>query len=515
MTLESVDDVWDVVVIGSGMGGATVALELAQAGFKVLVLERGKRVSSPTTLADGRLDGAPMDQGWWPEPITLIQDGKSARVQAPLGCAVGGSTVHYAAALERFERSDLEPLVTEHGESVSWPLGFDELVPYYQRAEALFGLREDYAREAWPRLSEWDQTLVSVMRRNGLQPELMRVAIRYDKDCRECIGVVCDRKCKADAGSACIDKALALPGFQLQTECEVLKLEADGNAVKSVLARSGGATRRYRGRVIILAAGALHSPQILLRSSSTDWPTGLANRSGLVGRNLMFHSVDVFALWGPRKLSRQGAQKKSLSIRDFYVTNGERLGYAQSMGLDADRGVLSAYIKDSLARLGVRSRLAQKVIAKVFSRFGELVVGRARLFAGMTEDDPWSQNRIELAPDEPDGAVIHYTTTEGLRHRSAKLHDAFASGIRPWRLTRISAGLQMNLGHSCGTCRFGSDPARSVLDVDCRAHGIDNLYVVDSSFMPRSGAVNPSLTIAANALRVAPRIAEYLRTGQR
>jgi choline dehydrogenase-like flavoprotein len=126
----------------------------------------------------------------------------------------------------------------------------------------------------------------------------------------------------------------------------------------------------------------------------------------------------------------------------------------------------------------------------------------------MTEDDPNPENRIILEKNEPDGAGFTYTITDDLRLRAERLHTEFARRVRPWRLVRLSPQLEMNYGHPCGTCRFGDDPATSVLNRDCRVHDIDNLYVVDASFMPRSGAVNPSLTIAANALRVAEHITE-------
>jgi choline dehydrogenase-like flavoprotein len=128
----------------------------------------------------------------------------------------------------------------------------------------------------------------------------------------------------------------------------------------------------------------------------------------------------------------------------------------------------------------------------------------------MTEDDPSPHNRVMLDPAEPDGASFTYTITDDLRRRADQLRLAFARSVRPWRMLRIFPELQMNYGHPCGTCRFGNEPGSSVLDHNCRTHDLENLYVVDASFMPRSGAINPSLTIAANALRVAPEIAAQL-----
>jgi choline dehydrogenase-like flavoprotein len=262
-----------------------------------------------------------------------------------------------------------------------------------------------------------------------------------------------------------------------------------------------------RARIVVLSAGALHSPQILLRSRNAFWPEGLANSSDQVGRNLMFHTNDIFALWAPRRLARQARQRKSISVRDFYVHKGQRLGYVQSMGLDAGRGEIAAYIKDELRRRGLRNELLLSLLAKLPSHIGALMFGSAGIFAAMAEDDPNPDNRIILDPNEPDGASFFYTITDDLRRRADELRVAFSRSVRPWRMLRISTKLDMNYGHPCGTCRFGDERASSVLDRDCRTHDVQNLYVVDASFMPRSGAINPSLTIAANALRVAPQIA--------
>ena len=224
----------------------------------------------------------------------------------------------------------------------------------------------------------------------------------------------------------------------------------------------------------------------------------------------MFHTSDIFALWAPHRLNRHARQRKAISVRDFYVHEGKRLGYVQSMGLDAGRGEIAAYTKNQLRRHGVRNELLLSLLAKIPSHIGTLVFGSAGIFAAMTEDDPKPENRIFLDLDEPDGASFSYTITEDLRRRADELRRAFSRAVRPWRMLRISTELEMNYGHPCGTCRFGDERGSSVLDRDCRTHDLENLYVIDASFMPRSGAVNPSLTIAANALRVAPRIVARL-----
>jgi choline dehydrogenase-like flavoprotein len=180
------------------------------------------------------------------------------------------------------------------------------------------------------------------------------------------------------------------------------------------------------------------------------------------------------------------------------------------MGLDAGRGEIAVYIKDQLRRHGLRNELVLSLLAIVPSHIGAIMFGSAGIFAAMTEDDPNPDNRIILDPNEPDGANFSYTITHDLQRRADELRLAFSRSVRPWRMLRISSKVEINDGHPCGTCRFGNASASSVLDRDCRTHDVQNLYVVDASFMPRSGAINPSLTIAANALRVAPRIAAHL-----
>ncbi|HEX3847022.1 MAG TPA: GMC family oxidoreductase [Steroidobacteraceae bacterium] len=504
---------WDVIVIGSGIGGGTLALALASGGARVLVIERGGYVAAAAGSAEGVSPDERMRNGWWPQPISRHggRDGSVERIFAPVGCAVGGSSVHYAAALERMEPSDFEPLTESPHPVERWPIGFQEFSRCYEAAESVYGLARAGQADAEARLSPWDLRLMEAMRRNGLRPDILHVAMSYDAECRECVGRICPRGCKMDARTACVDKAARDHGCRVLSGCEVLSLEADAKRVRTVRCSREGRQLELQARVVALCAGAFHSPQILLRSWNALWPSGLANRSDQVGRNLMFHTADIYALWAPRRIDRHGRQKKALSIRDFYVHEGRRLGYVQSMGLEAGRGDIAAYLKNALRQRGLSNELVLKLVVKLPSMAAAALLGSAGIFAAMTEDDPDPGNRVVLDPAEPDGISFAYAITDDLRRRAAELRRQFARHIRPWRLVALSTQLGMNYGHPTGTCRFGDDAATSVLDRFCRAHEVENLYVVDSSFMPRSGAVNPSLTIAANALRVAPKILEQLR----
>jgi choline dehydrogenase-like flavoprotein len=499
---------WDVIIIGTGVGGATVGRSLALQGLSVLFLEKGGRIGPGEQSNAADTPESRLAHGWWPHPISRRQpNGDRQRFFAAVGCAVGGSSIHYAAALERMAASDFDGLRTASVPTSPWPISFGEFVPYYDAAEKLYGISGESSDIAERRMSEWDRALLEQMRHNGLRPEPLHVAIRYDEHCQECIGKVCPRDCKSDARVACLDEALRQPQCQLLEHCNVQTLEADQERVRVVKALHLGTEVELRARIVVLSAGALHTPQILLRSRNEFWPLGLANSSDQVGRNLMFHTSDIFALWAPRRLAREARQRKSISVRDFYVHEGQRLGYVQSMGLEAGRGEIAVYIKDQLRRRGVHNELLLSLLAKAPSHIGAWMFGGAGIFAAMTEDDPNPENRVTLDPGEPDGASFTYTITADLRRRADELRLAFARSVRPWRMLRISPQLEMNYGHPCGTCRFGDERGSSVLDRNCRTHDLENLYVVDASFMPRSGAINPSLTIAANALRVAPQIA--------
>jgi choline dehydrogenase-like flavoprotein len=502
---------WDVAVIGTGVGGATAGWTLASRGLSVLFLEKGTRIAPSAAEEDLTAPAARLARGWWPYPVSQQDsNGGCDRFFAPVGCALGGSSIHYAAALERMAASDFEALHAAHGTVPPWPVGFEEFEPFYAAAESLYRIAPVPAGADAELLSEWDLALMNTMRHNGLRPERLKVAMRYDAQCEECIGRVCPRDCKADARTICLEPALREERCRILEQCDVQSLESDQSRVRSVRARYRDQEIEIRARVFVLAAGALHSPQILLRSQGREWPNGLANRSDQVGRNLMFHTADIYAVWAPRRFNRQGRQRKALSVRDFYVRDGRRLGYVQSMGIEAGRGAVAAYLKDLLRRRGLRNELLVKLLAKLPSYVGAALLGNAGLFAAMTEDDPDPANRVVLDPMEPDGARFTYTITDDLRQRADALCKLFTRHIRPWRVARLSPILSMNYGHPCGTCRFGDDPASSVLDRNCKAHDLENLYVLDASFMPRSGSINPSLTIAANSMRVAPRIAAQL-----
>jgi choline dehydrogenase-like flavoprotein len=515
---EATATVWDIAVIGAGMGGATLAAALAADGRRVLVIEKGHG-SFPDTGGELALDSEDPEErlrnGCWPTPISGRTDGTLARFYAPLGCGAGGSTLLYAAALERFEPSDFASTAEAEHFSCGWPVDYAAMLPWYRRAEALYRVRGSAdplrpdAASRWldpPPLADCDRHFHESFRAAGLHPYRLHVGYGYQPGCVECGGYLCTRGCKADAKSACLDPALRSGRVQLLERCEVERLDADGAAVRGIVCRRDGAEFTVRARLVALSAGALFSPVLLLKSANGHWPRGLGNASDLVGRNLMFHSSDLIALWPRGRHAMEGA-RKTLAFRDFYVHGGQRLGSIQSTGLTAGYGNVVHFLKNEFDRSPWRRLLwPLRPFVRVPAYAAAKLFGRASIFATILEDRPYPENRVLLDAGEPSGMRFEYTVHAELRERTRLMRRLYRQAFARHHLLVLSPEASLNHGHPCGTCRFGTDPAASVLDADCRVHGVDNLYVVDASFMPSSGGANPSLTIAANALRVAAAI---------
>lgn len=525
---------WDVVVIGTGMGGATLGYALAQRGYRVLFLEKGRFSHRGVDRGTGRIDpNAPNDpearlrRGRWPSPLEGDTNFGRLEFFAPMGCGSGGSTALYGAALERLAPEDFRPRANhpdakEADLPEAWPIRYEELAPFYERAEELFRVRgtPDPLRPGtnWrlrepPPLSPRDCELFELFSSAGLHPYRVHVGCEFVDDCEECGGVLCPRDCKSDAGRICLLPALEKFGAKLLPECEVTRLVADESTVNAVHCLWRGQELVISARVVVLAAGAFMSPVLLLNSRSDAWPDGLANRSGLVGRNLMLHSGDFIAVRPDRMRSPVGP-KKSLALNDFYFVDGRKLGTLQAVGVAITRGS----VQEHLRALFDRERRWWMRLVRPFLPFVAFVATRyfasATVFCPIVEDLPYPGNRVRPDPSAQSGLRFEYHYPQELRERNRLLRRALERRIGRRRMAVLSGENNLNFGHACGTCRFGDDPARSVLDRNNRAHDVENLYVVDASFFPSSGSTNPSLTIAANALRVAEAIDVHLAQGR-
>lgn len=514
-------DEWDVIVIGTGMGGSTVGYELARRGRRVLFLEKGKFLHFGPVPEESGPDGNSLAQvrmrlGAWPVPLQGETSFGKVEFFAPMGCGSGGSTAIFGAQLERFSPADFEPKANFPGVANAnlperWPITYEELVPYYRRAEAhhrVCGTQDPLNRDPEaclkepPRLSERDRVLHDSFVELGLHPYRSHVAFHHIENCLECFPV-CAKNCKGDAGAMSLVPALTDHGASILPECEVLELTADRSRVTAVRAKWKGQEIRLVGKVIALGAGAYMTPVLLLNSRSPDWPDGLANRSGFVGRNLMLHTSDFITIDHRELYSAEGPMK-SLSLNDFYFDDGKKLGTLQSVGLPLISATVLAYLRYAEERDPRRwKRMVSRFLPTV-AYLASRIFRRACLFSTVVEDLPYQDNRILPDPSANNGMRFQYTYSRDLHERNRHFRKRLARTLSPrHKVTIVTGGKNnINYGHVCGTCRFGEHPDTSVLDRTNRTHDLDNLYVVDASFFPSSGGINPSLTIAANALRV-------------
>lgn len=510
---------WDVIVVGTGMGGAMAGRRIAEHGLKVLFLEKGPVVE----LSTGDGQPPPEDEagrvrhGHWPLRFGTTVDEVKTDIFPALGCGVGGSTLLYAAALERLERHDVEAIRDLPHPTGGWPIGYDLLCDYYEQAEALLHVRGSPIPGSGPRIPmdrpppmrESDAVLMCDLAAAGLEPYRMHVGIAYKPGCRECLGVVCLRACKSDARNCGVEPAMAR-GATLVTNAQVCRLDADANKITGVVYSKDDSLHRARAKMVVLAAGTLHSAPLLLASRSDRWPDGLANGSGLVGRNLMLHADHWVAIWPSRKATSVGPSK-SIASRALYRKGDIRLGMIQGTGLSAGYGNILMFLYSWFDTSPFRFLRPLRPFLRIPAKVAEKLFGSATIMTLMMEDMPYRENRLELDSSSPSGIAIHYRFHDEMNARAKLARRLFRDAVHANRMFWLLPHALLNWGHPMGTCRFGSDPATSVLDIDCKAHELDNLYVADGSFMPTGGGVNPSLTIAANALRVADAIAARFR----
>ena len=509
---------WDVIVIGTGIGGGTVGRALADAGKSVLFLEKGPAgyrteqngLSEAVFLPEARLT-----RGLWPEPLHARLNGRDAAFFAPLGAGVGGSSAFYAATLERPERHDLEPTAEAPHPTGGWPVGYDQMLPWYDRAARMYelcGTPDPLSREkpmplrAPPDDSVGDARLMQSFRDAGLHPYRLHSAIRYVKGCLGCMGHKCPKPCKMDGRSAGVEPALATGNARLMDRVEVTRLLGSGDRITGVEVIRDGVTEVLSAPTVVLAGGALGSARLMLASANSAWPDGCGNSSGQVGRNLIFHLNEMFVIWPPRSVPDSGPSK-AISLRDLYHVSGKRFGTVQAMGIDVSYGEIVYYLNAMLERSALRRIRPLRQLTRLPAAIAARLLGKAKIFVGLLEDLPYPENRVVLDPADPGQLRVEYRFHKELLQRRRAFRKAIRNAFRGHRRMFLGMQPELNFGHPCGTLRFGSDPGNSVLTPDCRSHDIANLYVTDASFMPTSMGVNPSLTIAANALRVAEIIA--------
>lgn len=521
---------WDVVVVGAGLAGATVGHKLARMGKRVLFCEKGlarrsaaryagdyAETSFPDVRAPAARHAAYLRQAGrcWDELVDV--SGKRERTFVPfIGSGAGGSSALYGMAMERFFPSDFTPRrhYPEASDSTlpdAWPITYGELAPYYREAEILYrvrGTRDPLRREEIldplmepPTLTAGGQQLWSVLENAGLHPYRIPMACEYVSGCQGCQGFLCSHNCKNDAARICLIPAMVDHGAALLDECEVERLNAVADRVTGVECTRRGERFALRAKVFVLAAGALATPCILLRSRSDLWPEGLANRSGLVGRNLMRHFVDLYVV-RPRLDGILDNRQKEIAFNDLYESSHGKLGSVQSFGRLPPPPMLLASLEKEFADAGrgwaiPMLRLARPIVAS----FVRTMVDKSIVLATVVEDLPYHENRI--FPDRSGRSALRYHVMPHELRRIETIRARMRELLSVYKVTLVDqAGNNERIAHVCGTARFGIDPRTSVLDAQNRVHDLDNLFVVDSSFFPSSAGTNPALTICANALRV-------------
>ena len=523
------DNRYDVIIIGTGAGGGTLAYHLAPSGKRILILERGDYVPREKANWDPKVVN--VDAHYNTNESWRDKDGNDLHPHT--NYYVGGNTKFYGAALFRLRQQDFGELRHHGGISPAWPIAYQDLEPYYTQAENLYQVHgergEDPTEPAasgpypWPAVSHEPriQQLSDDFAASGLRPFHVPVGVMLDEKnphksrcirCDTCDGFPCLVYAKADAQVLCVDEAVKHPNVTLLTNSLVKRLETDssGREVTAVGVERGGREERFSADVTVVSCGAINSAALLLRSANDKHPRGLANSSDVVGRHYMGHTNSV--MMAISKCPNPTVFQKTLGVNDFYFGSEDS---PYPMGHISFVGKLDA----------VTLRAGAPAIAPNFTL--ELMAKHSLDFWLTSEDLPDPNNRVTV---DRDGKIVLSYTPNNLEAHSrlqAKLKDALKHQSCPAHGHNCHEGLfgrnlyvgqripLAGVAHQNGTIRFGHDPRTSVLDENCKAHDLENLYVVDGSFFPSSAAVNPALTIMANALRVGDHILDRIGVARR
>jgi choline dehydrogenase-like flavoprotein len=493
----------DIVIIGSGIGGATVAAGLAPSGAEILILEAGDHIPDQPENRDQR---AIFQRGHFrPKEMWFERDGTGFNPGNYYN--VGGNSKFYGAVLSRYRAEDFSELKHREGSSPAWPFAYEELEPWYGRAEQLYQVRGSLGEDPtepshstnYPHAPVPDEAPIAEVRSRlktaGLHPFSLPLGVEIERWLTKAKtpwdAHPNSDDGKMDAESAALKVALGHPNVRLQIRSRVLRLEAaaDGR-ISAIVYERDGETRRLTPGITILSAGAVQSAALLLRSASSAFPAGLANRSDQVGRNFMNHNASAVIAMAPW-FRNDSVYQKTFGFNDFYLSDGKGgppLGNVQLLG-----------------------RVTGKILKAQLPRVPEWALDRLSArsidFYAMSEDVPSPESRVMV---DGERIILQWNRTNWQAHLDLveRLKSVLRSIGFPVVLSR--AFDKRTPSHQCGTIRMGNDPASAPLDPFCRAYDHGNLFVVDASCLPTSAAVNPALTIAAQALRVA----QHIRTGE-
>jgi choline dehydrogenase-like flavoprotein len=489
---------FDFVIVGSGAGGGTMAHALAPTGARILLLERGEFVPQEA-------------DNWNPEAVWKFKryqtaerwiDDRGVPFAPYTHYNVGGNTKFWGSVLYRLRRSDFDAVEHMDGTSPAWPIDYDTLAPYYDRAEALYHVHggpgdpsepagHTFPYPAIPHAAGMSK-IVDDLKRMGLHPAPLPIGVIRPGEaggcvlCNTCNSFPCRIHAKSDAEVCCVEPAARYPNLTIWTGAKVERLLTDpgGRRIDAAIVSRGGETHRVTAGRFIVSCGAVNSAALLLKSANDQHPNGLANSSGLVGTRYMAHLATMMQGFHPGRVNLDVFQK-TVAINDFYDRGPSTrfpLGQIQSQG--RTHGVMAQIVVPWIPLWAYNAWVARGVDWLV-----------------MSEDLPKAENRVTVDAQ----GRIHLLYQPNNTRAHAMLVQEMKRIIRRlgfWITVAHSHG-NKNTTHQCGTLVFGHDPKTSVLDPLCKAHDLDNLYVVDASFFPSSAAVNPALTIIAQALRVA------------
>ena len=517
---------YDIVIIGSGAGGGTLAYAMANAGKKILILERGQPLPQEP-------------QNWDPHEVFVKHRyrtkeqwlDKTNKLFTPnTNYWVGGNTTFYGAALMRFKKRDFEAVQHADGVSPAWPLAYTDYAPYYEKAEKLWRVHGERGIDPndlpddppYPYPPLMDDPGVAKLKKHfqdiGWHPSPLPLGVNRDDSnpqtshcvrCTTCGGFPCLLKAKSDARTIVIEPIAQLPNVTLLPGHKAIRLDTDGSG-KTVTAvvteNETGALQTFKGDIFVVAAGAANTAALLLRSHNAQHPNGLANGSDQVGRNYMFHTTSaVISIMAD---PFDSPFPKTFAVNDFYFGEPDgsydfpmgQIQLLEFMTGQTLEGQISDIIPPALIPNFLTDDIARHMVA----------------FLTMSEDLPMPDNRVTVSDDgqikltyTPNNLSSHLRLTRklenGLKHFSLRQHTLFEPHFAIDQLLPL-----YGTAHQCGTVRFGNDPKTSALDVNCKAHELDNLYVTDTSFFVSASAVNPTLTTVANALRVGDHLIDRL-----
>jgi len=495
-------DRFDVIIIGSGAGGGTMAQALAPTGARILLLERGGFV--PQEPENWDPDAVWKQLRYRTTEHWLDESNQEFRPYTHYG--VGGNTKFWGSVLYRLRREDFDAVEHKDGISPAWPITYETLEPFYDRAERLYQVHgqpgidpTEPARGPFPYPpvphSAGMAEIVEGLRRQGLHPSPLPLGLIRPGEpdgcilCNTCNSFPCKIHAKSDAEVCAVRPALAQPNVELWTNAHARRLITDdsGRRVESVEVERNGETIRVSAPLVIASCGAVNSAALLLRSAGGKHPNGLANSSGLVGTRYMAHLATMMQGFHPFRKNTTVFQK-TVAVNDFYFRGpgaNYPLGQIQSQG--RTHGVM-----------------AQTVVPWIPLWAYDAWVARGVDWLAISEDLPRPENRVTVGTD---GRIrLQYTPNNLAAHDELVAETKRMLRRLGFWIIVAHSHKSKNTTHQCGTLCFGADPKTSVLDPYCRAHDVENLFVVDASFFPSSAAVNPGLTIIAQALRVAEHI---------